>query len=155
MDRRLAGGVTLPICIYPSDENHLPFIAETPVLFNWTGIITTNLRRRIERDVDLLIALLDALEPDPDLDGGVGDEDGCEAEDRSIYGGGMPHEDEDCEPSLGWTNLGVNLSPGQNGALDDLEDATADLEPDNGDVAENGPHTPDGGFLGGYQGIPA
>ena len=137
-----AAPVNLPLYVYPSDENHLPFTAEIPVRFNWTGIITADLRRRIERDVDLLIALLDALEPDPDLDGGVGDEDGCDVED--VQG----------EPSLGWTNEGGGIY-----ALNDLELDIADEEDDdpaecNGDLenatAEDGCEPSDGYDIGGH-----
>ncbi len=58
----------------------LPGHPALPVHFNWTGAITSDLRHRIENDVDLLIALLDALDaPAQNLE--HDNEDCCEAAD--------------------------------------------------------------------------
>ncbi len=68
-------------------------------------------RERIERDLELLIDLLNALDGDPDLDGGKGDDDCCPAgdddparSDRSGMGGLGDADDaensgDECEPS--------------------------------------------------------
>ena len=86
--------------------------ALSPVL-RWTGAITPALRRRIERDVELLIAFLDALDaPSEDLE--PDDEGCCAAEDQPIAGmhevgdlddaedgGDLERSGDECEPSDG------------------------------------------------------
>ena len=90
--------------------------------------VTAAQRARIERDVDLLLELLDTLDGDPDLDGGYGDEDCCEAGDddpasrrpshgtRGVeWGPGDPDDAEpsgdECEPSDAHEFMGDRLTP--------------------------------------------
>ena len=82
-------------------------------LLRWTGSITPGFRRRIERDVELLIAYLDALDsPSEDLE--PDDEGCCAAEDQPITGmhelgdlddaedgGDLERSGDECEPSDG------------------------------------------------------
>ena len=82
-------------------------------------------RLRIEQHIDRLITVLDALDGDPDLDGGVGDEDCCEACDddpassvpftaRGFYAIGDADDAEnsgdECEPSSAEDPLGELLT---------------------------------------------
>ena len=61
-----------------------------PLTIDWTGIITPDLRCRIERDVELLIALLDELDaPGQDLEEG----------DPAECGGDPEWSGDECEPS--------------------------------------------------------
>ena len=89
---------TLRIRLPQTEDDGVPFCRQPTVtpLLHWTGAVTPAFRRRIERDVELLIAFLDALDAlGEDL------EDGGNA-----------------EPSLGW------LSTGQPGGVSDLEAET-------------------------------
>ncbi len=92
----------------PSGKRPVPRIvaADLPL------IITANDRARIASNVDMMLAFLDALEGDCDLDGGQGDDDCCPAgdddparSDRSGMGDLGDAEDAedgaDAEPSLG------------------------------------------------------
>ena len=68
----------------------LPGHPALPLTVDWTGVITPDLRRRVERDVDLLIALLDALDaPGEDLEEG----------DPAECGGDPEWSGDECEPS--------------------------------------------------------
>ncbi len=61
-----------------------------PLTVDWTGVITPDLRHRIERDVGLLIALLDALDAlGQDLEEG----------DPAECGGDPECSGDECEPS--------------------------------------------------------
>ena len=81
-------------------------------------------REAIERAIEALVVLLDAFEPDPDLEPAGDEEDGHEADlEPSLGGGGTWTDaglqydleedrsdyepDADAEPSLGWTTSGA------------------------------------------------
>src|SRR5690554_1321093 len=76
-------------------------------------------RERIEAAIEALIALLDATEPDSDLEPSLG---------WNPYGApDLEGDDSELEPSLGWTVTGAH------GALTDAEFDDCDDEPsDNG-----------------------
>lgn len=67
-----------------------------------------SLRERLEAEVERLIALLDALDGDPDLEPWLADTDPV-LEDREGDDDGEPN-DWDAEPSLGWART-RNLPP--------------------------------------------
>jgi hypothetical protein len=68
----------------------LPGHPALPLTVDWTGVITPDLRRRVERDVNLLIALLDALDASgQDLEEG----------DPAECGGDPEWSGDECEPS--------------------------------------------------------
>jgi hypothetical protein len=82
-------------------------------------------RARIERIIDNLVALLDASEPDPDLEPSLG---------YGPYGVDLEGDDADDEPWLGWAAM-YDGGPGATGNLDDREQDT-DYEP-NTDLEAN------------------
>ncbi len=111
-------------------------------------IITAADRARIASNVDMMLAFLDALDGDPDLDGGQGDDDCCPAgDDNPAMRGGMTgwvhgtgdaadaEEGGDAEPSISWPEL---CQSGEITALGDV-DAT-DLEGDSCDAEPSDAH---------------
>ncbi len=106
---------TLRVRLPQTEDDGFPFCrhpAVTPLL-HWTGVVTPAFRRRIERDVELLIAFLDALDaPAEDLE--LDEEGCCNAEERPIDGmhelgdlddaedgGDLERSGDECEPSDG------------------------------------------------------
>src|SRR5689334_13870209 len=84
-------------------------------------VIDFELRYRIEKAIERLIAVLDAVDPDPDLEPSLGHYNSrftapdAEAEDEHDEDGG------DEEPSLGWSEYRDDGLPSQSGGTDDLE----------------------------------
>ncbi len=107
MDRRTPAPTTFRLQLSRTESDGLPLVIDwrygfgtlpghpaLPLAVDWTGIVTPDLRRRIERHVDLLIALLDALDGDAESDG-------CEDAifDGTLVGcGEQPGWSEDFEP---------------------------------------------------------
>ncbi len=88
-DRRLpaaAGASALIIRMPVPDHDGYPFTLDAaPLQLRWTGTITPGLRQRIEQEIELGIAFLDALDaPAEDLE--PDDEGCCDAEDQPIAG---------------------------------------------------------------------
>jgi hypothetical protein len=103
LDRRYPAPTTLRLQLLRTEGDGLPLAIDwrdgyatmpghpaLPLTVDWTGVITPDLRHRIERDVDLLIALLDALDaPGQDLEEG----------DPAECGGDPEWSGDECEPS--------------------------------------------------------
>jgi hypothetical protein len=103
LDRRYPAPTTLHLQLPRTEGDGLPLVIDwrdgyatlpghpaLPLTVDWTGVITPDLRRRVERDVDLLIALLDALDaPGQDLEEG----------DPAECGGDPEWSGDECEPS--------------------------------------------------------
>ena len=93
----------------------LPGYPAVPLEVDWTGLVNPDLRRRIERHVDLLIAFLDAVDAitedlEPDDEGKCVEDDVL---DGSLFGLCNPHPDamEDDEPSDANDQNGSWLDP--------------------------------------------
>jgi hypothetical protein len=136
---------TLPVYLFAREGDGYPWPHNpAPVQLNWTGIITPTLRRRIENEVELRIAFLDALD--------------AAGEDLEEEDGGCEVEDLRGEPSLGWAadgqlgdyHLACCDSEG-GGDVDDEEDDPGEC---NGDlenaIAEDGNEPSDGNDIGGH-----
>lgn len=94
----------------------------------YAGLPLFQTRRQVSDEIERMIAFLDSLDPDCDLEPNGDEQDASYCEGRCRY---VAHPCEDDEPSLGWSVSVCQDGPGFHLYSDDREDEHDGREPNN------------------------